>query len=479
MKLKKFILSSVVFSFAVVSSQGFTLIGPWAPWQVARIGYQLAGDIGGPVPLGEEFRLTIKTITYGFSPEFVNWFGQTGMDAVEEAVEVFTDLGDLSVIDPNAFPLNSTRFNATAFQLNMIDLKTWSMQNLIEFAGLTDCERYVFTLRELEDINNVRFYTVISYNYDPVTLRPTFHINGHLYTYTTIFDNDTDLAFPVVQPVDPLADISTPVAARENFFPQGRYFTSLTRDDVGGLKYIYSTSNYNVETLPAGTTQSAGGSGVSQITGGSTAWSPILPNLTNQVAVVSTNLIDRGLRPGIGRLNFVKTEYDTVFGDFLPVFVRDADFVINNGIPTRQNVERFLATGPDAIFDAADFDDTALVLRSAVAYTSFDPISAVVGDIGPGSINAPYIFTYSKRGITYRNSRPFFLDQDPGSELLNWGSYDHTDKPPVLYPDTASVLNLQELVSSSSAGSGSWIPVPAAVAVTDPNAAGGGNVTTP
>lgn len=478
MKLKNFFLTSVIFSYAAVNSYGFSMIGPWAAWQSSRIGYQLAGDIGGPVPLGEEFRITIRTITYGFSPEFVNWFGQSGMDTIKEAVDVFTSLGDLTVLDPNSFPLNSTRFNATAFQLNLVDLKTDAMQNLIEFAGLTDCERYVFTLRELEDINDTRFYTVISYNYDPVTLKPSFYINGHLYTYTTIFDDDTT-AFPVVQTVDPLADIATPVAAWGNFSSQGQYYTSLTRDDVGGLKYIYSTSNYNVETLPPGTTLSAGGSGVTQVTGGSNAWSPILPNLTNQVATVNTNLVDRGLRPGIGRLNFVQTDYDTLFGDFLPVFVRDSDFVINNGLPIRQNTERFLPTAPDVIFDAADFDDTALVLRTAVNYTSFDPISAVVGDVGPGSIDTPYIFTYSKRGITYRNSRPFFLDQDPGAELLNWGTFDHTDKTPVIYPDTASVLNLQELVSSSSGASGAWIPIPATVAVTDPNAAGGGNVTTP
>lgn len=458
-----------VFLGTAVKVDAFSMLGAPAAWQTSRIGYNLSwfgnDDLGGPMTLGDEYRITVKTITYGFTPEFVNWFGQKGIDEVEKAIKVFNDLGDLSVVDPNAFPLRTTRFNATAFQLDLVDLKSDAMRQIIEFAGLANAERFVYCLRDLVTVNNQTTYTVVQRNFDPITYKPTSSINGHLFTYLSIFD-DTTIAYPVVTAVDPLAELQTSVASWPNARLSGNYYNTLSRDDVGGLKYIYRTDNYNVETLPVGTSASAGGVGVSQLNGSSSIWTPVLPNLTNTVATIATNLVDRGLRPGIGKLNFHRVEYDNVFGDFLPVSVKDQDVVITNGFLTRQSVERLLTAGPDLVFTAEDVN--AVGVRGGIGFTNFDPISTVAGDAGPGAINVPYQISLSKVGPRWINNTPFFLREDNALIGSTFGSYDGTSNEPVVYPDTASIQELEAAIASGGGQGIAWVPVPG-LAVTNPN----------
>jgi hypothetical protein len=430
--------------------------------------------------LGEEYRHNVRTLTYGFTPEFMDWFGNTAAQEIEEVIEYFNSLGDLTVVDPNSFPLNSTRFNASAYQLNLVDVKSVAFFLVTEFLGLTDPSRFVFTLRELEVIEDpVRRYLVINRNYDPITYQPSPYINGHLHTWTTIFDDDTE-AFPIISAVDPLAEEATPAASFTFSSPyRGFYLTGLTRDDVGGLKYIYRSDNFNVETLPAGTTFStAGGAGVTGQNGSSTPWTPVLPNLTNQVVTVNTNLVDQGLRPGIGGFNFVRAEYDSTFGQFIPLVVRDTDLVITNGIPVRQNIQRNLDTSADLVFSIFDDPTVLLGLRTTLDFTSFDAISAVTGENGPGAINVPYIVSLNRREPSWNNFSPFFLSQEEATDLPMYGTFDGSPSSPVVYPDRSSISFLEELASASSGSGGTWIPVVGAP-VTDPNAQNNTGVTNP
>jgi hypothetical protein len=50
-------------------------------------------------------------------------------------------------------------------------------------------------------------------------------------------------------PVDPLAVEHLPVMSLNSTFDYGLYTTALTRDDVGGLRYIYRTNNINWEAM--------------------------------------------------------------------------------------------------------------------------------------------------------------------------------------------------------------------------------------
>lgn len=455
---------------SAASCFSFTMLGTPAGWQTTRIGYQTiwngVTDLGAPMNLGNEYRITQKIITYGYTPEFVNWYGQRGMDEIDEAVTMLEDLGDLSVIDPNAFPLQASRFHASAFQLELVDLKSSVLQKLVELAGLGNPERFVFCLRNLEGTAPNIVYSVIQRNFDPITYKPSSYINGHLYTYVNIFD-DTTIAYPIIVTVDPLAEQASPVAAessRANL--AGTYYANLTRDDVGGLKYIYSNSNWNVQTLPTGSASSSGGLGVIAQNGSSNAWSPVLPNLTNTVATISTNLVNQGLRPGIGKLDFEKVEYDQTFGEFIPVSVRESDLVITNGFQTRQIIERALDDAPDLTFSAQDL--LTLYDRSAISYTNFDAISAVAGDSGPGSVNFPYTMSFSSEASLLINAFPFNQDEEDAVRSPIYGSFDGSTSEPFVYPDTESLERIQSALSSSSGEGISWVPVPA-LNLTDPN----------
>ena len=72
---------------ALCQAHGFSLLGPLpshptaaptapADWQVGAIGYDLTGDIGGPMNLGEEYRWNTPHVTYAFDQSFLIYFGQ-------------------------------------------------------------------------------------------------------------------------------------------------------------------------------------------------------------------------------------------------------------------------------------------------------------------------------------------------------------------------------------------------------------------
>ncbi len=98
-------------------------------------------------------------------------------------------------------------------------------------------------------------YTVYQRNYSITPLSDstyptTTFVNGTLYSY---FINETcnGLADAEEFAVDPL---SSPYSAVADFQSQdyeglvpGDFYTSLTRDDVAGMKYLYTTNNFNDE----------------------------------------------------------------------------------------------------------------------------------------------------------------------------------------------------------------------------------------
>jgi hypothetical protein len=96
------------------------------------------------------------------------------------------------------------------------------------------------------------------------------YVNGELYTYTIPVDNcgaaplappDTDA---VELPSDPLTQQNYPVAsggqAAAGSLPTGFFYTGLTRDDMAGLRLLYSsTPSYTESAAPNSTPLSGGG----------------------------------------------------------------------------------------------------------------------------------------------------------------------------------------------------------------------------
>src|SRR5688572_31332047 len=87
---------------------GFSLLGPYKPWMTETLAYRQPGDIGGPMTLAESYRWNLPTITYGFDESFLNYFGEEGARAVEDAFAILNELPPMSQIDLNAYPTNST-----------------------------------------------------------------------------------------------------------------------------------------------------------------------------------------------------------------------------------------------------------------------------------------------------------------------------------------------------------------------------------
>jgi hypothetical protein len=159
----------------------------------------------------------------------------------------------------NEFPLNSQGINYTAQALGLTDLKSITLNLLMEQMGLAEPERYTWTLHERGIPTGGKcpldvLYLVVQRNYDPVPSQSSQslyspYVNGTLYSYLIEdFCKGTPTAITVPFPVDPFAETYTAVAS---FNVQlGGFYGGLTRDDVGGIRSLLRTNNINWETAP-------------------------------------------------------------------------------------------------------------------------------------------------------------------------------------------------------------------------------------
>ncbi len=478
-------LTALVAVSDVRHVSAFTLIGPLAPWQTTTIGYATPADIGGPMNISEAYRWSVPRIYYAFDESFLNYFGQQAVVEVEKAIAMMNALPPMSQIDINKYPRYSQRVNFQAQALGLFDVRSVTLSRLLEMIGLTDPTRYVFTLR-LRDttIPMTTNYLTIMRNFDPDTWRPSPYINGQLWTWTTIFDNQNGVpgSFPVTQPVDPLL-FAEPVATFAGggvttlpHFETGSYYTGLTRDDVGGLYYIYQPLNRVTESAPTNSFRSSGfffssgGGGAGSpfgAPGGQTGTgSPFGPSqfaLTNVVntngvsttniitVAVNTNIIDQAVRGGIDKITFVRANYDSLVGALPnPIIDVFTDTVVTNGVRVQQQLTRVL-TQPDIVFVAQDlaapaFSDSLYARNNSWVNNSAINGAGIAGD-GPGQMIAPSFMRYNKVGPAFINTFPGGdLSQAGASPVAWWGSFDGSTNAPVLYPTKFSIQQLERLV---------------------------------
>ncbi len=282
-----------ILAAGVLDAGAFALIGPNnEAYQSPDIGYNPNPSISGlpiaPKNLGEEYRRNTPVLYYSFDQNFLDYFGSNGVVAIEQAIQVFNGLAMTNLTDYSAdlseFPLEASRVNYQAAALGLTDLKSTTMTVLVQQLGLTHPDRYVWTLhaRELRGPGPCpadMVYSVIKRNFDPVFTAPnqlqsSSYVNGTLYTYEIVEYCTTD-ASPIPPmlsdatefQLDPLANTFSAVAAGNNapillggirFDVQaglltGSFYTGLTRDDVGGLRYLMRTNNLNIEGAGADT----------------------------------------------------------------------------------------------------------------------------------------------------------------------------------------------------------------------------------
>src|SRR5437870_8779689 len=267
--------------------RAFSLLGQFPAWQTAavygggfRLGYALPGDIGGPQRLNEGYRWNLPVIYYAFDKSFINYFGARGMQEIEKAIAVFNDLPAMTDIpnDSNFFyingqrvPYDTTRVNFDAQAIGLLDIKSIAMHFIIEELGLAEPERWAWTLAGRDVITvtpppNITNYTVFHLNFDPISLRGSPYVNGVLYGYE-IFETANPNISDAVETFDVLATFPFSSVAGGNsvfaisgpttffstnalfFNGAGGFYTGLTHDDVGGLRWLYNTNNLAVENL--------------------------------------------------------------------------------------------------------------------------------------------------------------------------------------------------------------------------------------
>src|SRR5208283_5897530 len=121
-------------------------------------------------------------------------------------------------------------------------------------------------------------YYVVERNYDPETLQPSASVNAALY-YGYAFEIGGENYIGEL-PVDGFAPYDTAVAEGDLELrrPPGTFYTGLTFDDVGGLRYLLSTNNIRYETLLPGV-------------------QPIGRN--------ANRIVDGAWRPGVDKITFV------------------------------------------------------------------------------------------------------------------------------------------------------------------------------
>lgn len=263
-RILKYCLWLTVLILGMERASAFSLLGPFEAYQQQVLTYQVGGDLGGPQNLGEEYRRNTPVIYYTFDQNFINYFGSNGIAAVDQAFEVMNGLTNVSdySTDLNEFPMEAQRYNFRAQALSLTDIKSTTMNLIVEQMGLAEPDRYTWTLRE-RSVGNGGCpadvgYAVIKRNFEvsPTSvdqLQASSYVNGTLYSYQIreACQNTPFLADAVEFPVDPLANTLTAIAAG-GFFP-GSFYTGLTRDDVAGLRYLLRTNNFNLESAGVGT----------------------------------------------------------------------------------------------------------------------------------------------------------------------------------------------------------------------------------
>lgn len=268
-KLIQHFIWTAALLLTVSSARAFVIGGPinngGDNWQSPVIGYGLPGDLLAPKNIGEEYRRVTPVMYYAYDANFFGFFGLAGATNIDIAFSTMNTLTNVSnySFDLSEFPLESQQYNYTAQSLGLIDLKSVTFALLAEQMGLGEPERYIWTLHDryqppLTTCPNSTTYLVVQRNFDTVNslinqVQYSPYVNGTLFTYQ-IFENCTGpnpLAGTVPINADPFASVYTPVA--DFSLDTGGYYTTFTRDDVAGLRYMLSSNNVNYEaTAPSG-----------------------------------------------------------------------------------------------------------------------------------------------------------------------------------------------------------------------------------
>lgn len=137
--------------------------------------------------VGAEYRWNLPVITYGFSSSFLDYFGQAGVAAIDNAFAILNALPSADEINIAEYSIDPRRVNYPAQAINLFDLKSTTLSFLFKHLGLAAPETWTWTLRSVsvdgQPVSPVTSYSVIHRNFDPITFAPSDTVNAPRYYY--------------------------------------------------------------------------------------------------------------------------------------------------------------------------------------------------------------------------------------------------------------------------------------------------------
>jgi hypothetical protein len=478
--LKKFICLALGVT-AAYNASGFSMWGPIESWQTQDLDYverylpclplpnltvlEVQGpgaynnfnvELGGTKNMGEGSRLNTPIITYAYDTTFLTYFGAQGVAAIDSAFTLLNGLPKASSAKLTEFITEGNQqVNYSAQAMRMLDLKSTVMWLMMEHMGLIG-ETHTYDLRErVTEPGGVACafdYVVLQRNFDPVTYSPSQYVNGRLLTYQI-----ADLCTSGVQVGDAseqAAQVGSPplscVATREAL-EVGGYYLRITRDDMGGLRYLYRHDRYVNEGFDTNTTIGTSGG----------TWNPISLTATNVGGVFSA------LVGGVEKITFVKTPYDSLLGTgFTPITNHYTIPWVTNGVLRSLSVTRTV-TVPDIIFTAGDltfpgpdnYQQTLARISPTGTPAGFitygeapmpGAVNTTATEVTPAVITPELVVTLNNSGQVYYNEGTKFVTQGSIVDLgFIWGSFNGSTNAPIPFPTGTSIEEIEAQVLSA------------------------------
>lgn len=337
------------------------------------------------------YRWNLPVITYGFDPQFRATFGEEGVEAVESAINLLRGLPDLGSADAillASFPTSAAGFNFAARLEKLVDLRSTALSALLQNLGLASPERYMFCLRASPPNEEEAEPYVLRRNYEPLTGLPSESINGAGFFYAISFMPVPESVSAVEMQNDFSEQFQTAVAVNEFIeginngnSRLGLYSRSLTRDDVGGLAYLWSTNRIVWEELPPDCHAPYG----------------------------DEPLIRGARRPGVGRVEWHRQERTADGTGWIPL---DLDFQDRFFKPEAavQKVVRRVAS-PDLVFGVASglprkikpldmgFSEPFVTAADTSRWIRRSVENGRPGEVGPGQITPGAIIGFNPESV--------------------------------------------------------------------------------
>jgi hypothetical protein len=467
-RILKKVICAMLGLAAIQHASGFSIFGPAETFQtpildyITRYYYGNDTELGGPKNFGEGSRLNVPIITYGYDSTFVDYFGSQGVAAVDSAMAEMNSLPSANSAQLSKFLTQDNQaINYTAQALALTDIKSTVMSIMLEHMGLIG-ETHVWDLRARVAQPNTTCefeYAVINRNYDPVTYNPSAYVNGVQYGYT-IWDgcaNGVSVADAIEQSVDQTSPAQFSYTAVATRYGQqlGGYYLGITRDDMGGLSYLYRSANYSYEALDADSIAQPSSSG----------WVAVNPLGANN-AITGFE----GLLGGVGKITFVKVAYNSLLGaTFTPLTYNYAIPFVTNGMLQKIRVSRTI-TQPDILFTAGDlvgppetFPLTYNAYDRTITYVNNNAVNLGADAVTASVIGAQEIITFNNVNPVWINLNPAFLDSTATAlyPVLLWASFNGTTNAPVVFPNGSSIESIEQqvLAGGATVPLGLWNPL--------------------